>query len=145
MTRSSVVPLLLLPLSLACATSPAATPARSPSPAAPAAAATAAAAAARATMNPVATYDFSAVTPDGSVNGSFTIVEAAGGGYSGTIQRQGTNAIALDTIAVNGQTLTLGASTPDGPVTLTLTFTGAEFSGRWVLEGESGAITGRRR
>ena len=97
-------------------------------------------------MNPVGTFDFTALTPDGTPsNGSFTITGSPGA-YTGTISREG-GSTDLTSIAVDGQTLTIGATIPEGAVILTLTFTGNDFTGNWSLPAESmgGAISGKRR
>jgi hypothetical protein len=146
MTRRTPISLMLAALSLACATSPAATPGSAPA-ATPPATQTApppAAVAQSAAFNPVGTFDFLATVPDGSqAPGSFTITGTPGA-YRGTIERggQGTD---LSSISIDGQTLTIGANIPEGPVLLTLTFTGNEFSGKWAIEGAEGPITGKRR
>lgn len=147
MTRPSPISLLLVSLSLACATSPAATPARPESSAPAAIQVTPPTSAVTATpaMNPVGTFDFIAITPDGSPsNGSFTIAGSPGA-YTGTIERPGMGGSGLSSIAVEGQTMTISADIPDGAVVLTLNFTGNDFTGKWALQGAEGAISGKRR
>jgi hypothetical protein len=41
--------------------------------------------------------------------------------------------------------MTLVASIAEGPVTLTLNFTGNDFTGKWVIENIEGTISGKRR
>ena len=146
MTRPLPISLLFAAFSLACATSPAATPAPSatPTPVATQAAPPPAVVATPA-LNPVGTFDFTAIVPDGSeAPGSFTI-SGSPGAYTGTIERPGMGGSDLTSIVVDGQTLTIGANIPDGAVVLTLTFTGNDFTGKWALGDAGGAIRGKRR
>ena len=147
MTRPSPILLLFAAFSLACATSPAATPATSATsaPVATQAAPPPAVVVATPALNPVGTFDFTAIVPDGSeAPGSFTI-SGSPGAYTGTIERPGMGGSDLTSIVVDGQTLTIGANIPDGAVVLTLTFTGNDFTGKWSLGGSEGAIRGKRR
>ena len=146
MTRPSPISLLFAAFSLACATSPAATAAPS-APPAPVATQAAPPPAVVATpgLNPVGTFDFTAIVPDGSeAPGSFTI-SGSPGAYTGTIERPGMGGSDLTSIAVDGQTLTIGANIPDGAVVLKLSFTGNDFTGTWSLGEAGGAIRGKRR
>src|SRR5688572_19547304 len=107
MPRTSPIWLLAASFSLACATSPAATPNTPvPSPAAaaqpPSTSVTTSSA-----LNPVGTFDFTAIGPDGSpTNGSFTIAGSPGA-YKGRIERDGMGGTDITRIAVDGQTMTL--------------------------------------
>ena len=96
-------------------------------------------------LNPVGTFDFTAVLPDGSAqNGSFTITGTPGA-YTGRIERQGTG-MDLSSVTVEGQTLYVTAAIDEGAVTLTLTFTGSnDFAGKWAVQGAEGPVTGKRR
>ena len=148
MTRPSPISLLCVAFTLACATSPAATPPTSapPAPVATQVAPPPPVVTPTPALNPVGTFDFTAVLPDGSEsNGSFTITGSPGT-YAGTIERPGMGGSDLTSVAVDGQTLTLGANIPDGAVVLTLNFTGNEFTGKWALGSEAeGPIRGKRR
>jgi hypothetical protein len=96
-------------------------------------------------MNPVGTFDFTAVLPDGTeAPGSF-IITGSPGTYAGTIERPGMGGSDLTSVVVDGQTLIIGANIPDGAVVLTLNFTGNDFSGKWALGEAEGPIKGKRR
>ena len=147
MNRTSSILLLAASFSIACATSPAATrdtptPTPTTTQAPPPSSTSVATSSA---LNPVGTFDYTAIGPDGSaLPGSFTITGSPGA-YTGRIERQGAGASDITSITVDGQTLTLVSSIAEGPVTLTLQFTGNEFSGRWAIQGMDGAISGKRR
>jgi len=98
-----------------------------------------------ATLNPIGTFDFSAIGPDGSASNGFFTITSTPGGYVGRIEREGLGGTDLTSIAVEGQVMTLSAVIPEGTVVLTLTFTGTEFAGKWAIPGAEGAITGKRR
>ena len=147
MTRRSSISLLFAAFSVACATSPAATSATRPTPppVATQAAPPAPAVVTTPGMNPVGTFDFTAVLPDGSESNGGITITGSPGAYTGTISREGAGVTDLTSVAVDGQTLTVGANIPEGAVVLTLNFTGNDFTGRWALGEDSGAIRGKRR
>jgi hypothetical protein len=96
-------------------------------------------------LNPVGTFDFTAIGPDGSAsNGNFTITGTPGN-YKGRVERDGVGGTDLTRITVDGQTMILVATIPEGEVTLTLNFTGNDFTGKWAIETAEGAISGKRR
>jgi hypothetical protein len=147
MKRTASIWLLAATFSVACATSPAATPDRpTPTPAAtPPSQPPSTSMATSSALNPVGTFDYTAIGPDGSaLPGTFTI-SGSPGAYTGRIERQGAGATDITSIAVNGQTLTLVSSINEGPVTLTLNFTGNDFAGKWAIQGMEGTLTGKRR
>jgi hypothetical protein len=150
MNRTSSIWLLAASVSLACATSPAATPNRpTPTPsttqAAPPPSTSVAPSSA---LNPVGTFDFTAIGPDGSTAsaGHFTITGTPGN-YKGRVEREGMGGTDLTSVTVDGQTMRLVASIPEGAVTLTLNFAagGNDFTGRWNIENLEGSISGKRR
>ncbi|MCI0433457.1 MAG: hypothetical protein L0271_07395 [Gemmatimonadetes bacterium] len=95
-------------------------------------------------LDPVGTFDFTTTVDGNAVTGTFNIVRS-GDGFSGTISTNVTEPIGIRSVVVEGQTMTVVGDTPDGPVTLTVTFTGDTFTGGWILADMSGAMTGRRR
>ena len=149
MSPRSSAALMLLSLSMACATSPRATQEPATTPAtqsAPPAAQTSQVPAAPATLNPVGTFDYTAILPDGTAApGTFTIT-GSNGAWTGTITRTGeAGSTELTDIAVDGQMLTARTVIPDGQVTFYVTFDGPQFSGKWTIQGAEGAFNGRRR
>jgi hypothetical protein len=109
-----------------------------PAPTAPPAVATSAA------VNPVGTFEFTTSVNGDMVTGS---VEVAGqpGAYTGTIRTSISPDIPVTGVTVNGQQMVVAADTPDGALTLTLNFTGNNFTGGWTLAGDSGELRGQRR
>jgi len=149
MSRRFLAVLTLVSLSMACATSPRATPepaATTPAQAPPPAMQASQPSTMPVAFNPVGSYDYTAILPDGSAStGAFTIT-GSNGAWTGTISRAGENgSTELTDIAVDGQMLTARTVIPDGQVTFYMTFTGAEFTGKWTVQGAEGAFNGRRR
>lgn len=137
MKRTTLAALALL---AACApTAEPGTPAPDPTPA-PAAPATAAA------LNPVGTYEFNAFAGSEEVARGTIEITGQPGAYGGRIRVQDEEEAAITNVTVDGQRLTVhAAETPDGPLTIIVTFTGDTFVGRWSLNDESGEIRGQRR
>jgi hypothetical protein len=68
------------------------------------------------------------------------------GNYTGSISGSGTSEYPITNVNFAGQDLVILARTPDGPVTLMLTFTGDSFSGYWEESNRTRhAIRGSRR
>lgn len=119
----------------ACSTAPAAETASAPS---PSVSTTAAA------VNPVGRFEFTTSVQGQPVTGAVEISGTADA-YTGQITTSITQPIPISRVTVNGQELVVSADTPDGPVTIHMTFTDANtFSGGWELAGDSGTLTGRR-
>lgn len=97
-------------------------------------------------LDPVGAFDFSTTVEGTDVSGTITVTREANG-YGGTITTDVTEPIPIRTVSVQGQTMEVAAETPDGPLTMTLTFTGDAFTGSWSMaDGSmSGALTGSRR
>jgi hypothetical protein len=100
-------------------------------------------AAAPAALNPVGMFPFTTAVNGNEVTGSIEVTGQAGE-YGGTIRTSVTPDIPITGVVVTGQQMVVAADTPDGPLTLTLAFTGDTFTGEWELNGDSGAIRGRR-
>jgi len=95
-------------------------------------------------LNPVGTFDFTTTVEGTAVTGTITIVRN-GDAYSGSVGTNVTETIGIRSVVVEGQTMTVVGDTPDGPVTMTVTFTGDTFTGAWTLAGMGGEMTGKRR
>ena len=145
MTRPSPISLLVVALSLACATSPAATPSSTPQSAPATQASPPPAAVATPALNPVGTFDFTAIGPDGSASTGNFVISGTPGNYKGRIERDGVGGTDMTRITVDGQTMIIVAMIPEGEVTLTLNFTGNDFNGKWAIQGAEGGFSGKRR
>ena len=141
---------LLAALVAACAQSPQAAPAPTPTPS-PSAGAPTPAPTPTPTPAPTPTptsaaglYDFTTVVQGDQVTGTITIV-ADGDRYSGTIATSATPEIPISSVTMEGQVITVTATSPDGEVVMQLTMQGQEFTGTWSYAGQSGTMTGRKR
>ncbi|HYR12191.1 MAG TPA: hypothetical protein VEQ60_30675 [Longimicrobium sp.] len=112
-----------------------------PAPSGPAASASVTSA--PAALNPVGVFPFTTSVDGSEVTGSVEVTGQAGA-YGGTIRTSITPDIPVTGVVVSGQQMIVSADTPDGPLTINLTFTGDTFTGEWELNGDSGAIQGRR-
>ena len=148
MSRRSSAVLILVSLSMACATSPRATqePATTPATQSPPPAAQATQAPTTAAFSPVGTFDYTAILPDGTASpGTFTIT-GSNGAWTGTITRTGeTGATELTDISVDGRMVTARTMINEGQVTFYMEFDGPQFTGKWTIQGAEGAFNGRRR
>lgn len=95
-------------------------------------------------VNPEGYYEFATDIEGQLVTGSIEIRQGQGGGYTGVLSTTATEPVPVSSVAVNGQQLTVTSSTPDGPATLVLTFTGDTFTGSWTYAGMSGTMAGKR-
>lgn len=95
-------------------------------------------------FNPVGTFEFETAVNGNPVTGT---VEVAGqeDAYTGTVRTSATPDLPIAGVAVEGNLMVVTADTPDGVVTLRMSFTGNDFTGRWELAGDSGTLSGRRR
>ncbi|HEV3050418.1 MAG TPA: hypothetical protein VGX50_08930 [Longimicrobium sp.] len=137
MKRTTLAALALLAACAPAAGPDAPAPDPTPAPAAPAMAAA---------LNPVGVYEFTAFQNDEPVAAGTIEITGQPGAYGGRIhvEDEGEEA-AITSVTVNRPEMTLNAATPDGTMTITMTFTGDTFQGRWTLNDESGDIRGRRR
>lgn len=105
---------------------------------------TATAPAPAASMNPVGRYEFTTSVQGQAITGGMLIAGTAGA-YTGQITTSITPPIPVNGVTVTGPQLVVVGSTPDGPLTIRMNFTDATaFTGGWELNGDSGAITGRK-
>jgi len=97
-------------------------------------------------LDPVGMFDFSTTADGTDVTGTITVTRTDMG-YSGAINTSVTEPLPISGIEVEGNSMHVLAHMPDDTVTMTLTFTGDDFTGNWSLgSGQmSGAITGKRR
>jgi hypothetical protein len=79
------------------------------------------------------------------ISGNIRIVGEPGS-YTGSISASGASEYPIISVNFAGQDLVILARTPDGPVTLMLTFTGDSFTGFWEESNRNRhAIRGSRR
>ena len=122
---------------LAAACTPAAPPA-DPKPSG-----TTTAPAATAALNPVGVFNFRTTVNGGEVTG---VVEVTGteGAYGGRIRTSITPDLPITGVRVMGQEMIVTGNTPDGPLSINMTFTGNSFTGSWALAGDGGSLSGQR-
>lgn len=95
-------------------------------------------------VDPVGYFEFATDVEGQLVTGSIEIRQAQNGGYAGVLSTTATEPVPVASVSVDGQQLTVVSSTPDGPATLVLTFTGDTFTGSWTYAGMSGTMAGKR-
>jgi hypothetical protein len=128
---------LLLISAAACTTAPASMPA-------PAPAAAAAPPSAPAAVNPVGKYEFTTSLQGQMLTGTMEITGTLGA-YAGRITSSATEPISITTVTVEGQNMTVVGETPNGPLTIKMTFAEAgAFTGNWTLAGDGATLTGKR-
>lgn len=98
---------------------------------------------ASAPVNPVGEFEF-ATEVNGSPMKGVIDIHGTPGAYTGKIVSDITPELPLTSVTVSGQTMKLIADTPNGVVTMNVTFTGPAFSGNWELAGTGGSVTGKR-
>ena len=99
--------------------------------------------AAAAEVNPVGTFNFTTAVDGNQITGSIQVTGDRGL-YGGIIRTSITPDIPITDVTVDGQRLVVTANTPDGPLVLTLNFTGNAFTGGWTLDGDAGDLSGQR-
>jgi len=95
-------------------------------------------------LDPAGYFEFATDVEGQTVTGSIEIRQAQGGGYTGVVSTSATEPVAVRAVTVEGQQMTIVSDTPEGPVSLVLTFTGANFTGTWTYAGMSGTMAGKR-
>lgn len=94
-------------------------------------------------LNPVGAYEFATEVNGAPMKGNLTITGSAGA-YGGKMTSDIMPELPITSVSVDGQIVKLLADTPQGTVTITLTFTGDTFAGNWELGGQGGNLTGKR-
>jgi hypothetical protein len=94
-------------------------------------------------LNPVGVFEFTTAVDGNPITGGVEVTGQAGA-YGGRIRTSITPDMPISNVAVMGNEMVVTGDTPDGPVTLTMTFTGDTFTGSWELNGDGGNLTGRR-
>ncbi len=93
-------------------------------------------------LDPTGTYAFVAEVEGMTMTGSMTI-EGAEGAYTGSlVSDDGTPPIAISSIAVNDQTMTMEANGPMGPLSIEVVVSdGGSIDGTWSMGGMSGGFS----
>lgn len=80
-------------------------------------------------------WNLLAQTPDGDIRGTFEVTESDGG-YRGWLTYEGVSqAIPVETITVDGSSVSLSFSSPDGQISVSMTRSGDEMSGTALVDG----------
>jgi hypothetical protein len=128
----------LLLIAAGCAPAPAAAPSAMPAPAPQPAAAPAG------VLNPVGKYEFTTSLQGQALTGAMEITGTPGA-YKGRITTSATEPIEITAVTVNGREMVVTGETPDGTLTVRMTFTdGQSFTGGWSLAGDGATMTGHR-
>lgn len=91
------------------------------------------------------TYDFSTYVEGYTVNGTLTVTEGPNG-LRGTVSTDMTEPLALNTVTVDGRTVTGSGSTPEGTFSITMTVEeDGVLTGGWTLGTLGGTVQGRKR
>ncbi|NNE71204.1 MAG: amidohydrolase [Rhodothermales bacterium] len=81
------------------------------------------------------TWTVLAQTPDGDIGGTFEVSES-GDGYRGWLTYDGVSqAIPVDTITVEGSSVSFSFSSPDGRISVSMTRSGNEMNGTALVDG----------
>jgi hypothetical protein len=96
-------------------------------------------------VDPVGMFDFSTSMDGTPVTGTLEIRKDSNGAYAGSLATNVAETIPVTAVTITGQQVTITATAPDSPVSITLTFTGDAFTGNWSYAGMTGQITGKRR
>jgi hypothetical protein len=96
-------------------------------------------------LNPVGDFEFATTTPDGTTVQGLISIRGTAGAYTGSIDAGAQGAFPIKGVVVSGQTVTINAEHPQGPLDLRLTFVADDFTGSWQLGTDGGELTGKRK
>jgi hypothetical protein len=96
-------------------------------------------------LNPVGDFEYSTATPDGTPVSGIIAISGVPGAYTGSIDAAALGKFPIKNVVVSGQTMTINAEHPDGPLDLRLTFIADDFTGSWQLGTDTGEIVGKRK
>lgn len=96
-------------------------------------------------LNPVGDFEYSTMTPDGTPVSGIISISGTPGGYTGSVDAGALGTFPIKTVVVTGQTMTINAEHPQGPLDLRLTFGADDFTGSWQLGTDTGEIVGKRK
>ena len=96
-------------------------------------------------LNPVGDFEYSTTLPDGTPVTGVVSIRGTPGAYTGTVDAGALGAFPIKSVVVTGQTMTINAEHPDGPLDLRLAFVADDFKGSWHLGTDAGEIVGKRK
>lgn len=97
-------------------------------------------------MDPVGSYNFQVMLPDGNAIGGRFAIRGEKDKWEGTITSDVAPETPISSIRVDGQVLAFSIVAPDGTaLPLRLTFTGDDFSGELSFQGTTLIISGKRQ
>ena len=96
-------------------------------------------------LNPAGDFEFSTMTPDGTPVTGTVSIKGTPGSYAGAIDAGALGIFPIKNVVVTGQTVTINAEHPEGPLDLRLTFVANDFTGSWQLGTDTGEIVGKRK
>lgn len=121
MTRPTLTACAAVVLTAACATTPAGPP----------------------PFDPIGSYTYTAYMEGQPLPGTMTITEGENG-YEGTIRSDMFPPIAITSVVVEGQTGTIEAAGPTGPIIIEFVATEVMIEGTWVMGEQSGDFSATR-
>jgi hypothetical protein len=83
--------------------------------------------------------------PDGTPIRGTISVSGTPGAYTGAIDAAEHGRFPIKNVVVDGQTVTINAEHPQGPLDVRLTFVADDFTGSWQLGTDTGEIAGKRK
>jgi hypothetical protein len=96
-------------------------------------------------LNPVGEFEFSTMTPDGTpIRGVISIIGSPGA-YTGSVDAAEHGKFPIKSVVVSGQTMTINAEHPEGPLDVRLSFVADDFTGSWQLGTDTGEMAGKRK
>jgi hypothetical protein len=98
-----------------------------------------------AALDPVGEFEFSTATPDGTPASGTITISGSPGAYTGSINAGEHGTFPIKSVVVSGQTLTINAEHPQGPLDVRLTFVADDFTGSWQLGTDTGEMVGKRK
>ena|SRR5687767_1892596 len=96
-------------------------------------------------LNPVGEFEFSTMTPDGTPVRGLISISGTPGAYTGSIDAAEQGNFPIKSVVVSGQTMTINAEHPQGPLDVRLTFVADDFTGSWQLGTDTGEMAGKRK
>jgi hypothetical protein len=96
-------------------------------------------------LNPVGDFEYATMTPDGTPVTGIVSISGTPGAYTGSVDAGALGNFPIKNVVVTGQTMTVNAEHPQGPLDLRLAFVADAFTGSWQLGTDTGEIVGKRK
>ncbi len=95
-------------------------------------------------LDPVGVYSFSTLYQGEPMTGRI-VIRGAPGSYTGVVEpTAGAPPVEIYSVTVEGQQVRILADAGGDDLMMTMTFTGDQYTGSWVLGFDSGEMTGTR-